>query len=226
MQTLHVRWSFFLLFLAAFAGVSLHGNLEGKAQQTTSQTRAAVGIRVGPVAQIDFPQGTGFLLDIPSRVEGLAGRGPVASVHAPHVDAATIPFTVTGNAWVMVSVEPAAVLASPPGSPVGRAFPDGPVGRALPDDPSGPNQGVELPYRLWIEFPSANAARSPAGLGNPSGGNPAQHSMSRANVADGPVAGIVHVVPSVTWGEIASRRFASPGLYRGEVQVTVTATEN
>lgn len=222
MKTVRVRWSFIQLFSAAFASFLLHGSHEGQAQPI----RAGVGIRVGPIAQIDFPQGTGFLLDIPSRAEGLAGRGPFASGQAPHVDTVTIPFTVAGNAWVIVSVEPGSVQGARSGGPVGRAFIDSLVGRALPDDPSGPNQGVELPYRLWVEFPATTSARPPAGLGNPSGGNPAPHNESRANVADGPVNGIVHVVPSVTWAEIASRRFVNPGLYRGDVQVTITAIDN
>jgi len=225
MNTLSGRRWRFLLLSALVAGVSLVGTLESHAQRTTSEARVGVGIRVGPIAQIEFPQGTGFVLDIPSREEGLADRGPFSPQRAPHVDTAQIPFTVIGNAWVTVSVEPGAVLESPPGGPVGRAFPDGPVGMARPDDPFGPNQGVELPYRLWIEFPEASSARLAAGLGNPSGRNPTEHSISRANVASGPVSGIVHVVPGVTWGEIASRSFVNPGLYRGDVQVTITATE-
>lgn len=220
------RWFCVLLLSVGFVGTLLFGALGSRAQQAAREAIVGVGIKVGAIAQIEFPQGTGFALDIPSRAEGIAGRGPSAPGRAPHVDTAQIPFSVTGNAWVTVSVEPGAVMGSPPVGPVGRAFPNDLVGKALPDDPSGPNKGVELPYQLWLEFPKASLASSPVGLGNPSGRNPAHHKVLRASVAKGPVFGIVHVVPGITWGEIASRNFDNPGLYFGSVQVTVTASEN
>ena len=205
--------------------VALLAPLSQRTFAASDTASVTISIQIGPIAEIDFPQGTGFELYIPSREEGLAGRGPFPRGEEPHVDTAQIPFTVIGNAWVTVEAAPGAVLEPPPGGPVGRAFGDAPVGKAFPDDPDGPNQGVELPYRLWIEFPEGSSARSPAGLGNPSGRNPTEHSISRANVASGPVSGIVHVVPGVIWGEIASQHFDNPGRYRGEVQVTITATE-
>ena len=208
---------------ALLLGALVGAGFEARAQQGRDTATVGVQIQIGPIAQLDFPEGTGFELYIPSREEGLAGSGPFPRGEEPHVDTAQIPFTVIGNAWVTVEAAPGAVLEPPPGGPVGRAFGDAPVGKAFPDDPD--NQGVELPYRLWIEFPEGSSAHSPAGLGNPSGRNPTEHSISSANVARGPVSGIVHVVPGVIWGEIASQHFDNPGRYRGEVQVTITATE-
>lgn len=193
MRILPVRWSFFLLFSGAFASVSLHGSLEGQAQQATSQTRAAVGIRVGPIAQIDFPQGTGFVLVIPSREQGRGSRGPFTRGPAPHLDSAQIPFTITGNSWVTVTAEPGAFFTLPQRSPVGRALGDVPVGMALLDDPGVSGLKPAIPYTLWIEFPADRSGRSPTGLGNPSGKNPTKYSALQASVANGPISGIVHV---------------------------------
>jgi hypothetical protein len=217
MKTLPGRWSCVLLLPALLVGLSLLGAVESRAQQTTSKASVGVEIRVGPIAQIEFPQGTGFELYIPSRQEGLADQGPFSPARAPHVATAQIPFTVVGNAWAVVSALPADIL---------QVLPDGPVGKAFPGDPEGPNQGVELPYRLRLEFPEGTPVQPLAGLENPRGRNPTDDGTASANVASGPVFGVIHVIPDIIWGEIASGRFVNHGLYRGEVQVTIAATEN
>lgn len=204
---------------ALLLGALLGAGFQVRAQQGKDTATVGVQIQIGPIAQLDLPKGTGFELYIPSRTQGLGGGGPFTRGPAPHLDNVQIPFTVSGNAWVTVTAAPSAMLDSPPSGPVGRASRTGPMGKALSD------AGAELPYYLCIELKSGNHGRSLAGLGNPCGTNPTQHPTSRANVAQGSVSGVVHVVPGVIWGDIASRRFDSPGIYRGEVQVTIIATE-
>lgn len=204
---------------AMLLGALVGAGFEARAQQGRDTATVGVQIQIGPIATLDFPEGTSFELHIPSRAQGLGGAGPFTRGPAPHLDSAQIPFTVSGNAWVTVAAAPGAELDAPAGGPVGRASGAGPGGKALSD------AGAELPYYLCIELEPRKRGRSLAGLGNPCGTNPTQHATSRANVARGPVSGVVHVVPGVIWGSIASRRFDNPGIYRGEVQVTITATE-
>ena len=212
------------LILAWLAGATGIGSTEVMAQQAFGEANVNILIRINPIARVDFPQGTGFVLVIPSREEGRGRGGPFTRGPAPHLDSAQIPFIVTGNSWVTITAEPGAIFTLPPRSPVGRAFGDVPVGIALLDDPDASAQESAIPYTLWIEFPAGLSGRSPAGLGNPSGKNPTKQSALQASVANGPISGIVHVVPNIVWGDIASGRFVNSGIYRGEVQVTVTAS--
>jgi len=195
----------------------------GKALAASDTVSITVAIQITPIVQIEFPQGSEFQLYIPSREEGRGGGGHFTRGPAPHLDTAQIPFIVTGNARVTVSAEPGEVFAWPHRSPVGQAFDDVLLGKAIIVDPANSAEENAIPYTLWIEFPAAVSGRSPAGLGNPSGKNPTKHSSLQASVANGPISGIVHVVPSITWGDVASGRFVNAGIYSGEVQVTVTA---
>ena len=195
-----------------------------RALAASDTASVVISIQVTPIAQIEFPQGADFQLYIPSREEGRGRGGPFTRGPTPHLDSAQIPFIVTGNSWVTITAEPGAIFTLPPRSPVGRAFGDVPVGIALLDDPDASAQESAIPYTLWIEFPAGLSGRSPAGLGNPSGKNPTKQSALQASVANGPISGIVHVVPNIVWGDIASGGFVNSGIYRGEVQVTVTAS--
>lgn len=215
-----VKHCLIALVTALFSGVLSPGYPGVHAQLASDEARLGVQIRFGPIAQLELPEGTAFELHIPSRAQGLEGSGPFTRGPAPHLDSAQVPFTVSGNARVTVSAAPGAVLDAPPEGPVGRASRTGPTGKALSDT------GAELPYYLCIELPeSGGRGPSSAGLGNPCGTNPGHQATSRVDTAQGPISGVVHVVPGVMWGDVASRSFDNPGIYRGEVQVTITARE-
>lgn len=213
-------WCAFLI-CAAILFFPLLRSAEGQVLQTTHEARVQVELRVSTIAQIDFPEGTNFLLRIPSREEALARRGPYALGNPPYLDVAEIPFVVNGNAWLTVSAEPGSVQASRPKRGFGPAYDSGPVGLAFPDDRNGPNKGIELPYRLWIDFSPTGVGGRSADLLGPARGA----SVAHINAADGPILGVVYVVPNLTWGEIASRRFSHPGYYRGEVRIAITTFE-
>ena len=159
-----------------------------------------IAIRIGPIVEVSFPEGTNFSLEVvdagrPRFGEAGGGRSRRALV-AP----ATIPFEVRGNAHAVVSAMP---------GEVSRAFDAA--------NPTGiarlPNEGAQTPgdsrmeYRTIVEFPDEDR------------GNVTTHgNTKRANVASGPMRGVVHVIPR-------SLRAVPSGRYSGAVQMAVYAEE-
>lgn len=182
---------------------------EQRATASDEAVSVTVAIEVAPIAQVELPQGGGFRLYIPTRDEGTGPGGPFTPQQAPHLDIAEIPFEVTGNGIVNVDVKPETIIAEAP---------DGVIGEAMHTEVSG----WTLPYRVRLEFPLGNPPNPTAGLGNPGGRNPTQGESYSADTSSGPLSGIVHVIPDVTWGEIASGRFSESGHYTGTVEITVT----
>lgn len=208
------RWSCSLLYATAFMAGSLLGVLESRAQQTRSEASVGVQITVNPTAQIDFPLGSGFELYIPSRADGRGRGGPFRSSQAPHLDIAEIPFQVRSNTHVTVVALPDEILDYVRGEPIGKAVYSGPSESAT---------GAVLPYRLRLDFPIKARGRAVPGFRIESSGNSTGSHASAGYPSGVILSGIVYVVPKIQWSDVASRRFSEPGLYKGAIQVTVSA---
>lgn len=169
-----------------------------------------VSIRVAPVAQVDFPAGTGFELHIPDKGKG---RAPMRAGPPPHIDTAQIPFTIKGNTPVVVLAVPGAIL---------QEDQDGTIGRAWPVPGGGASGDAALGYRLRLEFPLGVPKNPLAGLGNGRGKNPTRSDSMKGDPSQGSLSGIIHVIPDVHWGDVASGKFDDPGIYSGSVQLIIS----
>jgi hypothetical protein len=192
------RMSVLALVLFACAG---HG-----AAQDDQQT-VILQIHVPPIAEVQFPQGADFSLEIPSREEGLGPGGPFRSSQPPQLDAARIPFLLLANHTVTITAVPVRVFGTRGDVLIGAATQDG--GDAV------------LPYTLQLEIEGAGTSPHLRGFGI-TRGLAARH-QNEVTVRSGgqPLSGIVHVHPDVSWGEIASRRFAGSGVFTGEIRISV-----
>lgn len=195
--------SFQFVVFACFIGITtLIGVVPSVAFERSASV--TVTITIPPSARAEFPDGTSFQLRIPSRQEGLGPGGPFAYGRAPHVALAQVPFTVLANTPVTVSVLPGDLMEA--GSALGAAT------RADGGD-------TRLPYRVRLEFPLGVPNNPLAGNG---GNGRSGDDVRSADPRGALLSGIVHIVPAITWGEIASRRFSASGLYVGNVEVVVS----
>lgn len=208
------RFRVFLL-PAVLAGASLSGVLEIQAQQATSKARVGVQVRVDPIVRLEFPQGNEFELYIPSREEGRGRGGPFHPHHAPHLDIAVIPFEIQSNSGIIVEALPGEILEYFRGKAIGKAF---------PADSTNSATGAVLPYRLHLELPTKTRGRSVPGFSVLRGRNLTTSEISAADARGEVLSGTVYVIPTIKWGDISSRRFNDPGLYRGSVQITVSVS--
>lgn len=180
--------------------------------QAERQDRATVSIaiKVSPIAQIDFPSGTDFELDIPGRPNRHGSRrgGP-----PPHLDTAQVPFTITGNSPVTVRALPGVIFRQDHKGILGKAF-------SVPG--GGASADAVLGYRLRLEFPLGHPRNPLAGFGKRRGKNHTGLNRLTADPSQGPLSGIVHVIPNENMGSIASGKFGHPGRYRGSVQVILS----
>lgn len=214
-----------LLFLAIFCGAFLAFVSMTMAQPKSSEYKLGVALKVDAYAHVEFPKGTSFKVRIPSLNEWLNFRTQNASEALPHLDTVHIPFIVTGNAWVAISVGPGEIEQKLPPS----------IGFQETINASRTNSNAErlqhvqpqsaLFFKTYIEFPKRLANQTTKGISTSSGKNPTQNTSLRTNVADGPVSGVIHVIPNIIWGENARRNAVLPGIYRGNVQVTISASE-
>lgn len=204
------------IYHAVFVAYFAFGTVECRAQQATNEARVGVGIKIGPIAQIEPAQGNGFELYIPSREEGRGPGGSTQPDQAPHLDIAEIPFEIRSNSRVTVEALPGAVLEYLQGEPIGKAF---------PVEQDNAAAGAVLPYRLHIEFPAKTRGRAVPGLRNGRGKNPTGSHSSTYDASGGSVSGIVYVIPIIKRADLATRGFNQPGLYTGTVQITVSAGE-
>jgi len=172
----------------------------------SDRATVSIAIEIGPIVQLDLDSGAGFQIYIPTASE-TRGR-PFDFGAPPHVSLAEVPFTVRGNTPVTVSARPEPLQDG-----------DGQVGRAIAVDGSGRT----VRYRLVLEFPLGTPAKPLQGLGA-RGQNATGNATRSADASTGPLSGIVHIVPEVIRGEIASSRVHS-GWYSGSVRVIV-GTDN
>lgn len=98
--------------------------------QSRSSATVTVTISVAPIANIDFPNGTDFIITVPRN----------ASPRGATIQPVRIPFTVRGNAIAAVSARPDVFLQAADGTFYGRAL--------------GPDGGLEaLGYDIVVQFP-------------------------------------------------------------------------
>lgn len=170
------------------------------AQTMSAAATVRIAIRIGPIVEVSFPEGTDFSLEVvnngrPQFGEARAGRSR-PTLLAP----AKVPFEVRGNAKAVVSAMP---------GEVGRAFDvANPTGIARLSDERAQTPGDDgIEYRTFVQFPDQHRD------------NISTHGDTiRANVAAGPLRGVIHVIPT----NISK---ASVGQYSGAVQMAVYAEE-
>lgn len=124
--------------------------------QASHSAEVHVSITVAPMAQVSFPQGTGFRLVVPQPF--CARLGPFgwarglrdvdrnrfrcalwSALWWPPIDPVRIPFIVRGNTPVTVTVTPSAFIRLRFGTYVGKAL---------------SNSGQSLPYNVIVHFPA------------------------------------------------------------------------
>jgi hypothetical protein len=214
-----------LLFLAIFCGAFLAFGSMTMAQPKSSEYRLGVALKVDAYAHVEFPKGTSFKIRIPSLNEWLNYRTQNASQALPYLETVQIPFIATGNAWVAISVEPGEIEQRLPAGNDLQERINASRSHSNAERLQHVQPQIALPFKVYIEFPKRLSNRTTKGLSTYSGENPTQNTSSRADVADGPVSGAIHVIPNIIWGENARRNAVLPGIYRGNVQVTISASE-
>lgn len=220
----------------------------GEATAGPDSTSVDVQVVVDPIAQIDFPEGPGFVLHVPDRVRCDRRNDRRQSGHRPSreeddkcrrgkeawwwpaIPPVWLPFTVKGNALATVSVSPDRFQRLRNGRYLGRAV-DG--------------RGRKLGYNIIVEFPATGVDRHwPAGRDDRESRHgrhvdgpwswrsrtatlPGRDGVgTRELTADmvrrrGQTTGVIYLVAERTW--TPSGRPAEPGDYRGTVRITLTA---
>jgi len=191
------------LFSALVVIVATSASEPGASAAMRDQTATvSISIRVGPIAEISTPKGTGFLLRV-----GGANTDVIQTV-LQHAAPSRVPFVLRGNAKASVYVDASERDMSPAGNEMGIA--------RLVSDPSR-----ILNYRINVELEGDN---NDVLSGNyqpyESGNSDTFSKYASANVASGPSKGIVSVIPI-----ISETRRPTNGTYSGSVSLTITATE-
>jgi len=219
-----------VLLLAAAAAAAVP---TGAALARSSSASVGITIRVLPNADIDFPKGFDFILDVPGRA-GPGGRfiKPVA-----------IPFKVTGSAVASVSIKPDTFIQISDGKYLGAAVGLGgdghknrrgrghTVGKGKghatgSDDVLGYDMIVQFPLRSWLSafHPSGNEPASFwSSFGKLPGGEGAGTPPLSADIGPKPVYGMVYVFARKNW--TADGGDVSPGDYAGTVEALFTVHE-
>jgi hypothetical protein len=183
--------------------------------QSRSSATVTVTISVAPIANIDFPNGTDFIITVPRN----------ASPNGATIQPVRIPFTVRGNPIASVSARPDVFLQTNVGAFYGLAL--------------GPDGGSEpLGYDIVVQFPvpSQNHAGLPTrgGFGN---GATRDNYANLPSVSEDPTPplavdmvqqkhtayGTIHLVARHGW--TPDGRSAKAGKYSGSINVTVTTDE-
>jgi len=169
-----------------------------------SSVTVSISIKVGPIAEINFPRGTDFVLEVPKPETG----APAAGEDLPRVEPIRIPFVVRGNATALVHAEASEIQKSHDGTNLG-------VARMISD------RSRTLTYMLEMNFPSKSKTMKKIIFSRISRDNIDTSSRyASANVADGPSNGFVSVIPNF---QNAAR--SGYGTYSGSVNLTITAIE-
>lgn len=223
--------------LVAFL-VGVIGPVYGAVAQASHQAQVTVSIRVDPIAEISFPQGTGFAIRVPP-----PACPPSFSFHHracsewwqhwwPPIAPVRIPFVVKGNALATVSALPGSYVRIRSGRYLGAAV----------------NSGEQLGYHVIVQFPLPTKSyhwvlgwtewsdwgrwHNWAGFGGlPNWSHIAQlpgldgvgTPPITTNVVDrgGTAYGIIYIVAAHHW--TVDGHSATPGTYHGSIEVTVAA---
>ena len=188
-----------------------------EASASEENAKVTLMIRVHPMAEVQFPNGQGFVLRIPSRAEGLVPGGPFIPGRAPQLDAAQIPFQIIANTPVTLTALPVEV------SELRKTTV---IGTATSEDPDGPNAGALLPYVLRLEIVTDGMAAPGRGLGITRGMSAQATNEATVQSPGRMLHGVIHVHPDLNWGDVASGAFPYHGTFRGEVRLTVTPKED
>jgi len=168
----------------------------------------SISIKVSPIAEINFPRGTDFVLKVPKPETG----APAAGENLPRVERVRIPFVVRGNATALVHAEASEIQKSHDGTKFG-------VARMISD------RSRTLTYMLDMNFPSKSKTTKKNTFSRISRGNIDTASRyASANVADGPSNGFVSVIPNFQ-NAARSGHGTYNGTYSGSVNLTITANE-
>ncbi|SEP23770.1 hypothetical protein SAMN04490248_1488 [Salinihabitans flavidus] len=163
----------------------------------TPQT-VSIAIQIGPIVEVSFPEGTTFSLEVASGGgalnTGIDHRRGAVPIAVP----VEIPFEVRGNAHAVVSAMPGRGDLTPASDLVGVA--------KMRSDGSSVSDTAALRYRTVVEFPT----------GTHRGKIDTGRAMMRANVADSPMRGVVHVIPF-------GYEDTAIGHYTGSVEMAVYA---
>lgn len=185
--------------------------LEYASAQSTQET-VNVRISVGQIAEIEFPEGSGFELDIPDREDGRGPRGPFGSSLAPQLDAARIPFVLRANHTVRITAIPLQVVGWRGNVAIG--------GATQVDDGEGVD-GRVLPYTLQLELQDHGSSAQVRGLGITSGQSTRFQNEITVRESGQGLRGIIHVHPDISWADVASGRYTASGVFSGEVRLGV-----
>lgn len=173
-----------------------------------------IGIAVGPIADISFPEGQSFRLHVPEQ----------ESADGAHIESVRIPFTVLGNSKASIFASPDDFVRIAEGTYRGQA--------------RGTNgaKGEDLGYDVVVQFPvptrhyaglpqqvSYSPSSSRFGIANlPRTHRGATPAMTADVAAHRSVAhGTIHIVARQDW--TTSGRNATPGEYAGSIQVMIVA---
>lgn len=182
--------------------------------------RVSISVSIHPLSSVDLPAGQNFLIRVPRN----------ASPRGATIQPVRIPFTVTTNAVAYVSARAANFVEVM--DEADTRF----LGEAL-----GPNGASdELGYDIVMQFPVPSANYS----GLPGRGGFSRGFAEREGVAtlpgtevvetpalfaepsdtDQQIHGVLHIVSRQHW--TPNGELASPGDYRGSVEITVGANTN
>lgn len=197
-----------LLISALAMGMAVGGTARAQEPVTVN-----IGIVVGPIADISFPEGNAFQINVPEE----------ASAHGAPIEPVRIPFTVYGNASATVFARPDMFVKVAEGSYRGQAT-------------LAQGSGEELGYDVVVQFPVPTQnysglphQRSHGGRHRPQGVASLPYTRGAAtpsvttNVGsrNSVAHGTIHIVARHDWTR--DGRNAAPGDYTGAVEVTVLA---
>ena len=220
--------------------------------QPSASASVAVSITVEPIAQVEFPSGTDFIIRVPDRDRCHLPRGPHHDQHRdyrspwdrdcwygrfgwwwPAIVPVRIPFTISGNALASVSVAPSAFLRIPHNRYLGRAV--GPHGRLLAYDIVVHFPAPERTYRWladWMDWDDWDDWRHWRGFGFLPRLSTYAMLPGRDGAGTPPLTADMVRLHGHAYGVIyvVARRTwtpdgrpAEPGAYAGRLEVTVTA---
>lgn len=171
--------------------------LPASAQQINpAEFATTVHITVVPFAMLEFNDPNPLLyLEVPPPGSSIPSAG--------------VAFTVTGNSSATLSAEPNSFMQIPASQYVGVAF-DPFLGRATQ---AGQDIAYDLELRFPIPGPNAGLPLATAG--------PAESPLVDIGGNGGAVGGVLHLIADPNW--TAGGGLALPGLYEGEIILTLTA---
>lgn len=171
-------------------------SLPAVAQQAGASETVTVNIEVVPFATLEFTDPNPLLyLEVP----------PPGST----IPSAGVEFTVIGNSMATLSAEPDSFMQVPAALYPGISF-DPHLGRAV-------QSGQEIAYDIELRFPIPGP-NTGLPLNAPGAAVSPQVDIAAAG---GSVGGVLHLIANPNW--TTGGQMALPGLYEGEIILTLTA---